>query len=337
MRKVIFCISFLVLLGCFTSHANAQGTFLYSQLSYDDVTGTVEGYSSTEIDYYSSWYYNAAVDGCLYDQSGQLLDSGSDQEPNLAEVWTFAFADPGTDYTLNSYYYEVDIYYYEDIQKSPEGCYPCDGCNSDCYYYYQNWYWYDPFGFSFYNPGYFSSWWYLYGYGPPVYIEDDEYNDIGSSTLTLLTHGNPDHLRILQDQTVQLTCDACCDALERRITYKVVDVNNKDAGTLQTLRESDTTVADSCNNQLASYMKNCFYPVPNPYRDDLSAHCPEFGDSDCGYDIPDEQWIWCSSNGLVPLAKLDYDVHHDRIVVSGHSGQLPLKWYVRADGSILPR
>jgi hypothetical protein len=157
------------------SRSNAQGVSFHTEISYDDNTNTVWGYSSTEIDYASSYYYNAYVDGCLF-ENGQLVDSGSDQEAHLAEVYTSASADPGVEYTLNSYYYEIAIYYYQDIEKSPEGCMPCDGCNTDCYYYYENWYWYDPYGFSFINPGYYDSWGYLYGYGPPAYIEDDEYN-----------------------------------------------------------------------------------------------------------------------------------------------------------------
>ena len=34
------------------------------------------------------------------------------------------------------------------VQASPDGCWPCDGCNTDCYYYQEDYYWWDPYGFS---------------------------------------------------------------------------------------------------------------------------------------------------------------------------------------------
>jgi len=182
MKKLVFSLLFLVAFSCLlASSANAQGAYYYSQISYDDDSSLVSGYSATEIDYSTSWYYNAAVDAYLYDEYGNLLDCGTDQEPNFAEVDTVTYGDPGTDYRLDTYNYEVDIYYYVDIEREPEGCMPCDGCNTDCYYYYENWYWYDPFGFSFSPYGYYDSWWYSYGYGPPTYIEDDEYNEKAES------------------------------------------------------------------------------------------------------------------------------------------------------------
>src|SRR5207302_6822775 len=84
-------------------------------------------------------------------------------------------------------------YYYEDIVKGPEGCSPCDGCNTDCYYFYDNWCWYDPFGFSFANTGYHGPWWDFYGIGPYTQIENDEVIQLGETTQSLQTPA-PDHL-----------------------------------------------------------------------------------------------------------------------------------------------
>ena len=126
-----------------------------------------------------------------------------------------------------------------------------------------------------------------------------------------------------------------CDILERDVYFRMVDIHNHSVAA-RSIRESDSSVVDTCDNQVPEYIQTCTQ-ISGTYGDALAAACPQFGDYDCGFEIPNEQYLWCSNNGLVPLATLNYNVHHDRIIVSGYSGQLPLKWFVRADGSIQRR
>ena len=198
MKKSLICAALLIFISCLAAtRSNAQQVFLFSQSSCEqngvDCESSVEldggiiwGYSATEVDYWTSDDYSAYVDGELSDQNG-LLDAEWDEEYGIAEVYTSAFAHPGTIYTERGYHDVIARYYYEDIEKGPEGCSPCDGCNTDCYYFYDNWYWSDPFGFSFMNGGYFSDWENLYGYGPPAEIENDETIYLGQTSQSLRT------------------------------------------------------------------------------------------------------------------------------------------------------
>jgi hypothetical protein len=130
---------------------------------------------------------SAYVDGELYDQNGTLLDAEWDEEDFIAQVNTSASANPGTVYTEVGYHDVIARYYYEDIERGPEGCMPCDGCNTDCYYFYDNWWWEDPFGFRFANTGYYGPWWDIYGFGPPAEIENDETISLGQTSQSLQT------------------------------------------------------------------------------------------------------------------------------------------------------
>jgi hypothetical protein len=184
MRKPIFCAIMVLGLCCLMSYeANAQETYQYSQISYDQTTNTILGYVATEVDYYCAAEYNAYVEGYMIDGADQVVDSGYATNYYLAEVFLTTPNVLGEEYTLNSYHDVVATYYYVDIQKSPEGCFPCDGCNQGCYYYYENWYWGDPFGYSFVSTGgYHYEWWFVFGSGPPAVIQNTEYISLGSSS-----------------------------------------------------------------------------------------------------------------------------------------------------------
>ncbi|HXM46737.1 MAG TPA: IPT/TIG domain-containing protein [Pyrinomonadaceae bacterium] len=194
MKKSLICAALLIFISCLAAaRSNAQQIYLFSQSSCEQdgvdcassiglYGGTIYGYSATEVDYWTSDDYSAYVDGQLYDQNGILLDNEWDEEDFIAEVNTLTSANPGTIYTERGYHDVIARYYYEDIGRGPEGCSPCDGCNTDCYYFYDNWYWSDPFGFSFMNGGYFGSWENVYGFGPPAEIENDETISLGQTS-----------------------------------------------------------------------------------------------------------------------------------------------------------
>lgn len=190
-RKVSFSAAvmfFIVVLAATT--ADGQLTYEFSAISYDDSNNTVNGYSATEIDYWSAYYYQAYVESYLWDDStAQELDGGYDTEPDLAEVYTSASSSAQHLYEVDANHAVIAEYHYVEIHKSPEGCYPCDGCNDDCYYYYENWFWYDAFGFSSTNPGNYGPWGTLFGEGPDVYVEDQEYEPLGETSAALITSG----------------------------------------------------------------------------------------------------------------------------------------------------
>jgi hypothetical protein len=182
VRSPIFCAVLLIILCCLSAvRADAQQTYEYSNAWYDASTNTAWGYSSTEIDYYCEYDYSAYVEGYLYNRDETVVSSGWDEEPDIAEVYTSVGASPGASYTEEGYHDVVERYYREVIDRSPDGCWPCDGCNTDCYYFQDDYYWYDPFGFSFISPGYYGPWWDIYGYGPATEVEDDEYDDLGET------------------------------------------------------------------------------------------------------------------------------------------------------------
>src|ERR1051326_4766245 len=183
MKTPILC-AMIVLSFCIlaTTRANAQQTYEYSEITYDGSSDAVYGYSATEIDYACSDNYSAYVEGYLKDPYGTTLDSGYDVHPYFAEVYTSASADQDTEYVVESYHDVIARYYSDDVEKSPEGCMPCDGCNTDCYYYQEDYYWWDPYGFSSSgHTGNYGSWVSFFGDGPYVEVEDDEYIDLGST------------------------------------------------------------------------------------------------------------------------------------------------------------
>jgi hypothetical protein len=195
MKRSIIYAALLSLVGCLAAaRSNAQQLYLFSQSSCEtgggvdcessiDLSGgTIYGYSSTEVDYWTSDDYRAYVNGQLTDQFGVVYDNQWDEEDFIAQVQTSTSANPGMVYTEKGYHDVIAIYYYEDIEKQPDGCMPCDGCNTDCYYYVDTWWWYDPFGFGFLNPGYYGRWYDPFGYGPFNEIENDETIYLGQTS-----------------------------------------------------------------------------------------------------------------------------------------------------------
>jgi|GEM_PF-6388802 len=193
MKKSIFCMGLLLMLYCLLPvKVKAEAAFGYSQVSYDDTTNTVYAFSTTVVPYIGAYHYTAYVEGYLYDQSGHLWDSGYDENYFVAEVFTIAPAVPFTQYTVYSDHYVVARFYTTvDIHECDPYCYYCYDffldpyCNYYCYSCYQD-FWWDPWGFFYGNPGYYSPSSYFYGYGPPANLEI-EYIYIGTTFDSLIT------------------------------------------------------------------------------------------------------------------------------------------------------
>src|ERR1041385_2790514 len=302
----------------------------YTYIDFDPESDIVTGYSETDItDYdletdYEAYVFLKITDGDFYSNT---VASGAYRDYNdvgFASVTLQFYGDPATTYTaygthkayalLYDDYWDYDYYPYRHV-----------------YDYWDDWYFtyfegydiFDPWDYFFFSPGY-----------NPI-TRSSRYMNLGTTydSASVTTPGAPDHLQILNDVT---SITQPCDVLERDITYRVVDVNNHGSGN-HYIRENDSSVVDTCDNTIPPYDDVCDIVNGTTFEDSLSAACPAFGDYDCGYDITDEQWLWCSYNGLVPLALMDYNIHHDRIIVSGYGDKLPKWWYVRADGSIRNR
>lgn len=184
MRKPIFCTLLLICIYLLaTANASAQETYGYSEVVYDDSIGAVYGNSVTEIDYNSDYYYDAYVESYLY-ENGNLVDSNyAESATGTASALTAAWADPNSEYTETGYH---DLYVrFSDEEKYPEGCSPCDGCNTDCYW--DNWYYYDAYGFSFATTGSYGPWFDSFGQGPATYLENNQEEYLGDTSASLLT------------------------------------------------------------------------------------------------------------------------------------------------------
>jgi hypothetical protein len=274
MRKILFASTLLAVCCFAASRVNAQATYEYSVISYDDSSNTVNGYSATEVDYYVSVDYQAYVEGYLYDDSSaQLLDYGSATDSLIAEVYTAASVNPGDQYHVDSYHDVLATYYYETIEKEPDGCWPCDGCNTDCYYFYDDYYWYDPFGFSFASTGYYGPWWSIYGFGPPNQIEYQQEEPLGETSDYVSTDPNRKIISFTQhiiDESTQGQEVVECGRFTITVRYLVgcPPPNNtlELIGHIQDdaiLLGSDTTLINNDHDEICTYDYVASYKMKN--------------------------------------------------------------------------
>ena len=105
--SLIRILMLLVFIFVVSSKSQAQYVIGYSHITFDDTSNSVFGYSVSELDYWGSFNYQAYVEGYLYDQAGNVLDSGSDSSYFLAVVVTQAAALPGSLYTVYSDHYLI--------------------------------------------------------------------------------------------------------------------------------------------------------------------------------------------------------------------------------------
>jgi len=129
---------------------NAQTVYGISGFDYDENTHQLYGYHATQLDYYAWLYYDAYVEGFIYDRFGNELDFDSDLDTGgLAEAYTQTTYSPGQTYYVISDHYVGAYYYIEE---------PGGGID----------YW-NPFGFGFAGPG--GGYGGLFGFspGPEVY------------------------------------------------------------------------------------------------------------------------------------------------------------------------
>lgn len=193
MKRSTLWMMLFTILCClaWSSRAQAQDVIGYSQITFDESTNTVYGYSDSELDYSGDYHYSAYVEGYLYDEFGNVLDSGYAESYFIAEVVTSAPALPARVYTVFSDHYLI-ARYYTTVRIYDCDPYWCDYCYDyywDDYYGYGDCYgdyWYDPWGFSFWDGGYYGPWWDFYGYGEPANLEV-EYIYLGTTFDSLLT------------------------------------------------------------------------------------------------------------------------------------------------------
>lgn len=96
----------------FTTQAHAQYVYGVSSLTYDPYSQNVFGYSATDLDYYTAYYYDAYVEGSLYGFAG-AFSGGSHWDQSgegLAQVYSQLPATPDQFYDLYSDHYVVAYY-----------------------------------------------------------------------------------------------------------------------------------------------------------------------------------------------------------------------------------
>lgn len=74
-----------------SERAQAQHAYGYTALNYDSNTGTLTGYTSTELDYETAYYYDAEVYAQIQDENGNVLASGSGEGNPVAHSFLEIF------------------------------------------------------------------------------------------------------------------------------------------------------------------------------------------------------------------------------------------------------
>ena len=80
-KRITFCALIMLALCAFVAvnKTNAQTVYGISGFDYDENTHQLYGYHATQLDYYAWLYYDAYVEGFIYDRFGNELDFDSDQ------------------------------------------------------------------------------------------------------------------------------------------------------------------------------------------------------------------------------------------------------------------
>ncbi len=153
MRTPQLCVLFFAILCCLALSQRAEAATGLSDLNYNELLNTADGYSETQLTFYEAYYYDAVVDAYLYDQFGNTLDHKYAEGGSFESVNTRAAASPGmrydlyTDHYVGAYFYYCD--YYCNTPRYQDTCgfsfYPDNtfygsfydyGCYSFCYYFY---------------------------------------------------------------------------------------------------------------------------------------------------------------------------------------------------------
>jgi hypothetical protein len=143
-HRTIFML--LVVIVCFVAAARRTEAARGLSVTSHDST-FVYGYSETSLTYFEAYYYNAVVDGYLFDQYGFLRDNGYSEGGIIAAVSTRTLASPGvrfdlfSDHYVGAYFYYCDYYcdhpqYYDyyGFSTLPENTFYGGYFDSCCYY-----------------------------------------------------------------------------------------------------------------------------------------------------------------------------------------------------------
>src|SRR5262249_55288230 len=152
MKKSIFLLVVFFTFSLFVlveQQANAQIVYGVSAVEENPEFGLVLGYSYEELDYYAYYYYDAYIEGYLY-ENNTIMDAGYDLGGDYAEVDTETNSNEDSDYVEISDHFLLPYYYDPEFG-----------------------YYYDPFGFSLYDGGYYGGSYTFYGCDCPKAIYDD--------------------------------------------------------------------------------------------------------------------------------------------------------------------
>ena len=307
----------------FPLYSKAQNTNGSSSLIFDEATGILHGYSTSDPDYSVSGYYNSWVAAALIDESHDgpegygftYLDAGTAIGPGRVEEGTQAEAEADTQYKLVSTH-QVEAIYYERIYLDP----PNDP--EDHYNDYYNFESVGGFSYEFTHT--------FHGPGPSILM------DVGSRVIDVGTTYDqkrtlvPHHLKIVSDDIHDpTTIPAVCGQLDRVVKYRVVDSNGRGVGKTavgETFSEptvssctSNAVPATSCSSFFSGQVHPNYTDGSGKFTDTLRVGCPASTDN-CGFATKDT-WVWCKapdySSIRVPLAAIEINVRKRNISVNG--------------------
>jgi hypothetical protein len=204
-------IAFLVLLCCGGLAVKTKGQSVtgYTEIDYYADSDTLDAYSETDLDDYLVGDYDAWITLTIRDQNGSVLSSSAARDNygnGYISIETIVYGTvPGSTYTATAFHKAVaDLWDYNS------------------YYPYRIFY-YDIYNFTYFEGQGISAPWYYHFLGPgPEVHRNTSPISVGStydSDSVSTPAGNPDHLRVVGDDTGVVA--TCTSTIARRITFKL--------------------------------------------------------------------------------------------------------------------
>lgn len=146
------------------------------------------------------------------------------------------------------------------------------------------------------------------------------------------TVGQPHHLWVVSDNIDE----GRCGRMERRITYQIVDSQNRKVWITpvkERFTQTPPAIIDSCSGItiLPSFCVSNFLP-PGRIEDvihvgvpGVPGQCPSSIDPNCGATIEFNLWQWCPTGAPArTLAKFTYDVRWNKVGINGRYTSWPV-------------
>lgn len=280
--------------------AQTPSTYTYSDITFDDGTGTILASGHTQADYQTGTYYQrTGAQSKIVDASGNQLALNRNEVTGVTadvSAQTDGYADQ--EYTVLTGHWLIANYYVYDYYNN--------GVYSSGYY--------DPYNYSNYEGQQGTTFYFdytFYGYGPVV-ISYTSNKTLGQTTKKVRV-GHPDHVWVVSDDTTYPDCGRPV----RVIVYKIVDVNNRATG-ITRFQEKPYSIFDSCVGQYKTVGGDCLSTLPDAgIRDTINVECPTW--HPCGFSYPN-QFSWCEApydDPKIVIATVNAEASDTAVLVDG--------------------